>query len=377
MQSKPKVLIFIDWFTPAFKAGGPIKSVSNIINSLHQFFDFYIITSDRDINETSAYKNVKLNVWLEKRKYNIIYLSPEYRSDWIKNHLTEKKYEVYYFNSLFSKKFTLKPLRGLNSIYENQKIIIAPRGMLGKGALSIKPLKKKLFLIVAKAIGYYRNVTWHATNEEEKNDILSNFGKEAHIKIASNISLCNIKNKEIVKSKKNLKLVFFSRISRKKNLKYALELIIGLENISLDIYGSIEDDTYWAECKKIIEDNNLNANYKGEVSPINVIETLSNYHFTLFPTLHENYGHVIVESLTAGCGLIISNNTPWRKLKEKKIGWDINLDDKTKFKDVLKYCLIMEQNEYNSIRNNCYIFVENEINTDKEIDDTKNLFKTA
>ena len=110
-------LIFIDWFTPGFKAGGPIKSVSNIINSLHKFFDFYIVTSDRDINETKAFKNVEPNVWIEKKNYNIIYLSPEKTSDWIKSHLSEKKYKIYYFNSLFSKKFTIKPLRNLNNIY--------------------------------------------------------------------------------------------------------------------------------------------------------------------------------------------------------------------------------------------------------------------
>ena len=54
-----KILIFIDWFTPGFKAGGPIKSVSNIVNSLFNEFDFYIITSDRDINETEPYQNIE------------------------------------------------------------------------------------------------------------------------------------------------------------------------------------------------------------------------------------------------------------------------------------------------------------------------------
>ena len=44
---------------------------------------------------------------------------------------------------------------------------------------------------------------------------------------------------------------------------------------------------------------------------------------------------------------------------------------------LLDNCINMEQEEYNSIRNNCYNFVENEINTDKEIEDTKNLFTTA
>ena len=377
MNNKPNILIFIDWFLPGFKAGGPIKSVCNIVNALHNDFNFFIVTSDRDLNDKKAYENVKFNEWVKTDNYSIIYLTAEKRKDWIKDHLMSTVYHYYYFNSIFSNQFTLSPLLLLKKLNLSNKSIIAPRGMLGKGALSIKPFKKQLFLTAAKLLGYFNGITWHTTNQGEHQDVIAVFGNSIKSKIASNISFNVIIPHSLLKEKGNVKLVFFSRISPKKNLKYALRLIIGLENISLDIYGSIEDDTYWSECNKLIIDNNLNANYKGEILPINVTETLSNYHFTLFPTLHENYGHVIVEALTAGCGLIMSNNTPWRELNEKKIGWDINLDDKTKFIDVLKHCLIMEQDEYSLIRNNCYSFVENEINTDKEIEDTKNLFKTS
>lgn len=375
MNQKKNILIFIDWFLPGFKAGGPIKSVSNIINSLHQDFNFHIVTSDRDINDTSSYENVQLNTWLKKENYSIIYLTPDNRDEWINIHLKETSYDNYYFNSLFSKYFTLKPLLILNKLANtNSKIIIAPRGMLGKGALSIKPFKKKVFLVASKILSYFQNVTWHATNQEEKNDILKKIGKESRINIASNISLNIIKEKPISKIQNELKLVFFSRISPKKNLLYALNLLKILEGISLDIYGSIEDVKYWEDCLKKIKEHNINAHYKGEINPKDVNSTLSDYHFFIFPTLHENYGHVIVEALAAGCGLIISEDTPWRNLEKKGIGWDINLTDKEKFIQVLKLCIAIEQDEYNEIRNNCYNFVEKEINTTKEIEDTKNLF---
>lgn len=373
MINKPKILIFIDWFLPGYKAGGPIKSVSNIVNSLHLDVDFLIVTSDRDLNETAAYENIQLNTILRKDHFSIIYLTPDERDAWIKNHLNTVHYDGYYFNSLFSKKFTIKPLSILNKL-GNKKIIVAPRGMLGKGALSIKPLKKKLFLFVAKLIGTYKSVIWHATNEDERNDIQLVFGSKASAIIASNISLCVIDKKEIIKKNNDLKLVFFSRISPKKNLLYALDLMKELDNVSLDIYGSIEDHTYWNKCKELIGNNNIKASYKGEILPINVTSVLSNYHFFILPTLHENYGHVIVEALTAGCGLIISNNTPWKQLKQKKIGWEIELQNKTEFITTLKKCLEMDQYDYNVIRNNCYSFVKQEINTSKEIEDTKQLF---
>lgn len=374
MSKQTNILIFIDWFTPAFKAGGPIKSVTNIIKSLHQEYTFFIVTSDRDINESTPLRNVILNDWITMENYSIIYLSPENRHQWIKNHLTEKDYDAYYFNSLFSKNFTLKPLLILNRM-PNKKIIVAPRGMLGEGALAIKSSKKKTFLGLAKLLGYYKNVLWHATNKEEQYDIIKVFGESSNIKIASNISLCEVVEKEIIKEVDQLKLVFFSRISPKKNLIYAINLLKEIKHVTLTIYGSIEDDQQWTECKDIIEKHNLPVTYGGEILPKDVNNVLSDYHFFILPTLHENYGHVIVEALTAGCGLIISDNTPWRNLASKKIGWDINLNHENKFITTLKYCIAMEQNEYNTIRNNCYNFVRQEINTKKEIEDTIKLFE--
>lgn len=375
MLNKQKILIFIEWFLPGFKAGGPIKSISNIVNSLSKEFDFNIVTSDRDLGNKSSYKGIELDTWMKKENYNIIYLSPGKRDQWIKDIILQNNYDIYYLNSLFSKNFAVKPLLILNKVNEQLNFIIAPRGQLGKGALSIKPIKKKLFLTLAKILGFYNKVIWHATNEEEKKEIIKNIGINSKVKIASNISFCFVQEKEIKKSKNNLKLVFFSRISPKKNLLYALSLIKNIDNVELDIYGVLEDKNYWEKCNSFILSKKINANYKGEITPINVNSVLSNYHFFLFPTLHENYGHVIAEALTSGCGLIISNNTPWSYLEDNGIGWDIDLDNQEKFISVIKHCLSIDQNEYNKIRNSCYNYVKKEINMIKEIEDTRQLFK--
>lgn len=376
MKNNPKILIFIDWFTPGFKAGGPIKSVTNIINALHQDFDFFIITSDRDIEEQQPYSNITFNTWIKKDFYSIAYLTPEVRTSFIKNELNSTNYDNIYFNSFFSKHYTLEPLRIIHKLKVKSKIIIAPRGMLGKGALSIKPIKKQLFIIVAKLLGFYKNVCWHATNIEERNDIVSVFGNNSKIYIASNISTITTNKTPISKEVGELRLVFFSRISPKKNLELALNILkkIANKNIFLDIYGSIEDVVYWNKCKNIIEKENLNVCYKGELIPSNVQETLSNYHFLFLPTLHENYGHVIIEALTSGCGLILSSNTPWRNLKEINIGYDIDLKDEMNFINAINECLSLNQERYNQVRNNCYSFVMDSINQTKDINDTKLIF---
>ena len=378
MTNKPSILIFIDWFTPGFKAGGPIKSVTNIVQSLANDFNIFIITSDRDIEEQTPYSNITFNTWIKQDHYSIAYLSPDKRTKFITNELISNSYDNIYFNSFFSKYFTLEPLRIIRKLKLKSKVIIAPRGMLGKGALSIKPLKKQLFISISKLFGFYKNVCWHATNIEEKKDIISIFGNNAMIYIASNISIISIEKKPILKEVGELRLVFFSRISPKKNLAFALSMLKKLNNksISLDVFGTIEDSEYWTSCNNIIEEANLNIHYKGELLPSVVQEKLSNYHFLFLPTLHENYGHVIVEALTSGCGLILSNNTPWRKLKDKQIGYDVNLSNEIGFIEALNECVNMNQEQYNQVRNNCYSFVLHEIDPTKDINDTKLIFNT-
>jgi glycosyltransferase involved in cell wall biosynthesis len=376
MRKIPQVFIFIDWYLPAFKAGGPIKSISNIVNTLHQEYEFHIITSDRDQGDETSFQNVKLNKWFTTPQYKIIYLETGQRIKSIKTILENELIDVVYFNSAFSFHFTILPLILIKLLNKKPKIIIAPRGMFGKGALAIKPLKKRIFLFFAKLTGLYNQVLWHATNEIERKNIANVIGQEIQFKIAANISAFKINKIKISKKPFQLKLVFLSRISPKKNLKFILDLLQNLnrKGIQLDIYGPIEDKKYWIKCRKQIKDYNLPVSYKGELNPKMVQETLTNYHFFILPTLHENFGHVIVEALVAGCGLILSENTPWRNLKEKGIGVVIPLSQKKEWEEALIYYLKQDQNEYWELRENCYRYALNEINDELHIEATRQLF---
>ena len=215
MNSK-RILVFIDWFTPAFKAGGPIKSVSNIIRSLGDQYEFHVVTSDRDLGDEKALEGIQTDEWVSKENFKIIYLSPTDRKKKIQNILNEKNFDMAYFNSAFSKEFTLLPLQILKKLNLLDRAVVAPRGMFGKGALAIKPLKKKVFLKYARTTGLYKSVLWHATNEEEKQNIQKVFGSDIRVKIAGNLSLFKISKHDLSKEIGAVKLVFFSRVSPKK-----------------------------------------------------------------------------------------------------------------------------------------------------------------
>src|SRR5699024_12053972 len=111
----------------------------------------------------------------------------------------------------------------------------------------------------------------------------------------------------------------------KKNLDYALETLMNCRsNIEFDIYGTLEEIGYWEKCKEIIETLpiNIHVSYKGELNNRKVINTLSNYDLFYFPTKSEKYGHVISEALQASIPILISDQTPWKNLAEKKYGWE-------------------------------------------------------
>ena len=46
-----------------------------------------------------------------------------------------------------------------------------------------------------------------------------------------------------------------------------------------------------------------------------------------FPTLGENYGHVIFEALSVGCIPVISDQTPWHEISLKHAGYELSLDN--------------------------------------------------
>ena len=140
--------------------------------------------------------------------------------------------------------------------------------MLGAGALKVKKLKKFSFLILTNWIQFFKGITWHSTSASESEEIRKWFPKST-IKLAKNlVELPDIIGDRVSNKNQNeLKLIFFSRISSKKNLLFAIDLISNYSNISLDIFGPIEDQDYWNECNKVILEKDVKAEYKGVAKP--------------------------------------------------------------------------------------------------------------
>lgn len=352
-------MIFSDWYLPGYRAGGPIRSLANLVTVLK--YDFYIATRNTDHNSNTPYKNIQPNSWIKTAdNVHVIYLEESNLStETFARILNERKFDKIYFNSLFSPRFTLLPLRAARKMGLEEKCVLAPRGMLKPGALSIKSRKKKIFLFLAKITGLYNGIIWHATSADEKEVIRKHFPGASEIRIAPNLSDVPVeKPTKSFKQTGELKLICIARISPEKGIKEALRFLEQTNStgtISCDFFGTHQNTTYLQECQDIAETiKHVKIRFKGEILPSTIPEVLKDYHFFFMPTLGENFGHAISEALTHATPVIISDLTPWRGLENKRAGWDLPLEEKF-FVKVLERCCKMNNAEYTEWSDGAYL----------------------
>lgn len=375
-MKKNKILIFISNYLPGYKSGGPVRTIENLVNNLSDYFNFYIITSDRDLGDSTPYTNIEYNVWNKVGNAQVMYLSGQQKNIATYIEILKKEdFSVIYFNSFFNYNFTIKPLLALKKSKNNTPCLLAPKGEFSQGALQLKSFKKKVFLKLSKPL--YKNLYFHASSEYEKNDILCSLPFISTNKVHKAIDLPQ-KNNFVPSINTNnssfdIKIIFLSRISPMKNLDYALNCLKQVtKNICFDIYGPIEDQQYWEKCEEKIKDlpKNITCRYKGIIEPKDILQTFSKYDLFFFPTKGENYGHVIAEALAAGTQVLLSDQTPWRNLTSYKVGWDLPLNKPQNFSDIINQLKPMSINEKIRLIENAQPLLINE----KDIEANKNLF---
>jgi glycosyltransferase involved in cell wall biosynthesis len=321
-----KILTIVDFYLPGYRAGGPMRTICNMVEILGDEHEFLIFTRDRDFGDQVAYNNISTDVWSKNGKANVFYATPKNFSPLgMRRLLNQVEYDVLYLNSYFSPRATCAVLllRHL-SLISPVKIIIAPRGEFSSGALKIKWLRKKLYIYFTKLTNLYSNLYWQASSIHELHDISSVMGSLAKkVFVAPDLVVApplksneeqNILESNLELNVSVLKIIFISRIDPKKNLDFLLNLLLDANvPISLSIYGPIGNNSYWERCLKLIElmPESISVSYFGDVNPCMVPEVFSQNDVFFFPTLGENFGHVIFESLLSGTPVVISDQTPW------------------------------------------------------------------
>lgn len=360
-EMRPRILIFCDYYLPGFKGGGGMWSVVNLVDRFKAEYDFSVVTRDHDLAETSPYRDIVRGDWNKVGNAKVFFFEKgELTAKRAAELTAEVRPDVVYLNSIFS----LPVLRFLSArrkrLIDDVPVILAPCGELSKAALAIKPFKKKLFLTYAKAVGLYNGVIWKASFDADALDIRDVFGQDVEVMTAPDLVPETIlpdysPSWKPKKEPGSVRFVYLSRISPKKNLIYLLERLkeIRVGDVTLEIIGPVDDEAYWRQCERAIAE--LPANVKtrrlGAFPNREALRLVAKDHFFVMPTLNENFGYVFIEALAAGCPILISDNTVWTDIEEKKAGWQIPLDNPERFVETMNECIGMEAREYFQMSN--------------------------
>ena len=347
------LLVSYDYFTPAYKAGGPIRSIDNLVHLFGENISIYILTSNQD--HDGSVLNVPTNKWnVYINNCSVIYMDSSSRNfKSICKYLSTISIDLIYINGIFSIFSTVNLLR--YSKKNNIATLIASRGMLQQGALAIKSLKKKLFLNFLNRFFIKNNslISWHATDKQEYLDIKKYFGNNQKISIVGNVPLFSVWDGSILNYSDSIRFITISLIAPKKNHLWFIDSLkripVKNKNITYDIYGPANNE-YLNLIQLAIKDLpvNISINVYPALTPNQVHLTLQKYHYFVLPTFGENFGHAIFESFNSGKPVLISDKTPWRYLIDKKAGWDIPLDPKI-WDDTLIQLLQLKQEQYEDL----------------------------
>jgi len=400
------ILTLVGSYLPGYKGGGPVRSIENLAAVLGGEFNFKIVTMDRDLRDTVPYPNIVVDEWVRVGQAEVLYIRPGWRGVIRLTRLlcSVNRDMVVYLNSFFSRRFSmLAVLLCWLGLCRPRSVVLAPRGEFSPGALSLKKGRKRMYIKMARLLGAYRSVIWHANTILDSNYIGAMFRRPTHIAPAISVVSANghreldptgavpaaqddasldgsLSYNRRRKRAGELRVVFLSRISPKKNLVGALRLLGGASgDVVFDIYGPVEDSGYWAECQKLISvlPANVRVKYCGEIEHENVNSAFAEHDLFLFPTLGENYGHVICEALAAGCPVLLSDQTPWRNLEQEGAGWDVPLSEVERFRAILQRCIDADDEWYSALSARAAIYAEKHMFAPGVIEANRRLFRYA
>lgn len=355
---KKRLLVFCDFYLPGYKSGGGMWTVVNLVEHFADEYDFFIVTRNYESKgDRTPYTSVRSSEWNEVRGAKVFYLDKaDYSLRRIASIVGDVDPAAVFLNSALS-----TPVLRFLSVRRKQMIkavpvIVAPCGEMTAGALSVKPLKKKLFFAYAKAVGLYRDVIWKASSSAEKLDIEKLIGSGLDIRIASDLAPLTILpeydlSAKPAKFRGSARFMMLARITGMKNIHYFIERLaeIAEGEIILDLCGPVEDENYWLRCREAMSrcGPDVTVNAHADFLPRDeALQRMIASHFFVLPTLGENFGYVFLEAMAAGCPLLLSDRTTWKELGLRNAGWEIPLDTPVEWCEQISRCVQMDADEF-------------------------------
>lgn len=374
-----KIMIFTPWYTPAFKAGGPIQSCIRLVAHLKTYNTIQLITGGYDLHDKKPIPGILLD---ENHRLDAG-VKIKYLSKWQYGVLTMRREigafdpDFIYINGLFSKAFVIDVILAHRLLWHRSGIVMTVHGTCKPSALNQKKIKKKVFLTLAKFLGFHRNIKFHASNPEEKEEIIAVFGQVDVVVINPLPPAIDDRVHYPAKQPGELELVFIGRVHPIKNLHFLLSLIGKVNGkVNLRIAGVIEDAEYYKSCNQLIAQlpAHVTVQFLGELPHNQIKKMLADAHLMVLPTLGENYGYAIIEALSAARPVLISDQTPWKSLESSIAGWDLPLSEPNQWIEVLNQITGWDQSTFELWCRGALEYAKKNTNTEELVEKYREMF---
>lgn len=319
-----KILHIVPSYKPAYIYGGPIESVSKLCEGLvkagHEVDVF--TTTANGTKELAVEAGEMMDVDGVKVTYfRRITKDPTHVSPALWKHLWKHvdSYDIVNIQSWWS---FLVIVAACICHLKGVKVVVSPRGMLSPYIFNSGNVKIKR--LIHSSLGKWAlSKSWfHATAEAEVAECIEVIPGWKGFMIANNVTLPDI---PVIKEDKEVfKLIFMSRVHRKKGIEILLNAIPGLLfPVKLQIAGS-GDAEYTEKLKELVRDLKIEdkVEWLGWVDRSTKFNILMKADLFVLASLNENFANVVLESLHMGTPVMVSKDVALSKfVADHQVGW--------------------------------------------------------
>jgi glycosyltransferase involved in cell wall biosynthesis len=309
-----KILHIVPTYIPAWRYGGPIRSVHGLCKALvnmgHEV-DVYTTNvngpdkTDVPVGIPVLLDGVKI-FYFEVNLFHRIYFSFELRKHLIE---TIKNYDLVHLHSVFLwPTYFAAKLSRKNSI----PFIISPRGMLVWDLIVRKSfIRKLIWILLFERKNMLRASCFHVTSELEAKELKKiwfvSSKKITEIPNAISKVHLHLNNQEIKEYETRLKkigsyILYVGRLNWKKGIDRLIKSMTHIDNINLIIAGN-DEENYTQVIEKLIIKYELENRIIiwGEVNEQQRTYLMQNAKLFVLASYSENFGNVILEALFEKC----------------------------------------------------------------------------
>ena len=231
-----------------------------------------------------------------------------------------KQYNVVHIHAWWN---TVSVLSGLIAVLRGVPVLVSPRGTLSNYSFHNKNkwIKNMIHQLLSKPILNQSYI--HVTSRHEQ-EAIGNLIEPKGITIVPNfVKLPAIAVDNDVVVSDTLRLLFFSRIEEKKGLDILLN---ALKDVTLPYTLTIAgngDTGYIDHLKQIAASNNITdkINWAGFYGD-DKFELLRDNDLFILPSHDENFANTVIESLSTGTAVLISDKVGlFDYVQQKNLGW--------------------------------------------------------